>query len=159
MSVEGVDRVRNFIKKYGIKAEILEFKESVESVSKASKVSGFPSSKILKTIVIIADEKPYIVILPGDRKLDFKKLRDVLNVRKIRLANSNEVEELLNIKPGEVSPFLDEVLKYKIILDKSAVDKDEVVVGGGSIYHLVRTYVNEIIKVLKPEIEDISKTS
>ena len=158
MSLKGVDRVKNFIEKYKIKAEILEFKDTVESVSTASRASGFPSSKILKTMIIIVEEKPYIVILPGDRKLDFEKLSRELNVRNIRLAKPSEVKEILKVKPGEVSPFLDEVLKYNIIIDKSVVDKGEVLVGGGSIHHLVKVHVDEIIKVLKPSIKDISKS-
>lgn len=157
MSLGGVDRVRNFIEKYRVKAEVLEFKETVETVSKASRASGFSFDKILKTMVIIAEEKPYIVILPGDKKLDFKKLSKELNVKNIRLANPNEVEELLNIKPGEVSPFLDEISKCNVIIDESVVDKGEVLVGGGSIHHLVKVHVDEIIRVLKPEIKDISK--
>ena len=111
MSMGGIDRVKNFIKKYGVRAEVLEFSGTVENVSAASKASGFPPSKILKTLVVIAEGKPYVVILSGDRKLDFKKLRRELNVKDARLAKPKDVEGLLNVKPGEVTPFLDEVLK------------------------------------------------
>ena len=158
MSVKGVCRVRDFIEKHGVRAEILEFSGTVESVSAASNASGFPPSKILKTLVVIAEKRPYIVILPGDRKLDFKKLSRELNVKNIRLAKPSEVESLLNVKPGEVSPFLDEVLKYDVIIDGSVMDRGEVLVGGGSIHHLVKVHVVEVVKVLKPSIKDISKT-
>ena len=157
MNMSGVDRVKNFIEKYGVKAKVLEFSNTVESVVSASKASGFPPSKILKTMIVIAEEKPYVIILPGDRKLDFKKLSRELNVKNVRLAKPNEVENLLNVKPGEVSPFLDEILKYNVIIDKSVVDRNEVLVGGGSLHHLVKVHVDEIIKVLKPSIKDISK--
>ena len=90
MSVKGVGRVRDFIGKYGVRAEILEFSGTVESVSAASNASGFPPSRILKTLVVIAGEKPYVVILPGDRKLDFKKLSRELNVRKVKLARPKD---------------------------------------------------------------------
>ncbi len=157
MNLEGIDRVKNFIEKYRVKAEILEFKETVETVHDASRVSGYSADKILKTMVVIVEEKPYIIILSGDKKLDFKKLSKELNVRNVRLAKPSEVEKILNVKPGEVSPFLDEVLRCNVIIDKSVVDKGEVLVGGGSLHHLVKTHVDEIIKVLKPSIKNISK--
>ena len=157
VSVEGVGRVRDFIEKYGVRAEILEFSGTVESVSAASNASGFPPSRILKTLLVIAGKRPYVVILPGDRRLDFKKLSRELNVKNVRLAKPSEVKELLNVKPGEVSPFLDEVLKYDVIVDESVMNRGEVLVGGGSMHHLVRVHVDEVVRVLKPSIKDVSK--
>lgn len=157
MGIGGVDRVRNFIRRYGVRAEVLEFRSTVESVSSASRALSFPPSRILKTLVVIAGEKPYVVILPGDRKLDFKKLSRELNVRKVKLVRPKDVEGLLNVKPGEVSPFLDEVLRFDVIIDKSVLGRGEVLVGGGSLHHLVKVHVDEIIRVLKPSIRDISK--
>ena len=155
--MRGLDRVKDFIGKHGIRAEILGFKEGVETVPKASRASGIPPDKILKTIVVIVEERPYIVILPGDRKLDFKKLSRELNARDIRLAKPSEVERFLNVKPGEVSPFLDEVLRFDVIIDELVLDKGKVLIGGGSINHLVKVHVNEVIRVLKPTIRDVSK--
>mgnify|MGYP000725223350 CR=1 FL=1 len=155
--MKGVERVREFIRRYAVNAEVLEFSDTVESVFTASRASGYPPGKILKTLVVIAEKRPYITILPGDKKLDFKKLSRELNVKNIRLARPIEVENILNVKPGEVSPFLDEILKYDVIVDKSVVNRGEVLVGGGSINHLVKVHVDEIIRVLKPVIKDISK--
>ena len=124
-----------------------------------SRASGFPPSKILKTLVAIAKGKPYVVILPGDRRLDFEKLSRELNVSDVRLAKPYEVEELLDVRPGEVSPFLDEILKCSVIIDESVRSEGEVLVGGGSIRHLVKVHVDEIVRVLKPSVKDVSKVS
>ena len=159
MNMEGVNRVKNFIKEHGVEAEVLEFNETVESVPTASRASGFPPSKILKTLVAIAEGRSYVVILPGDRKLDFGKLSRELSAENVRLAKPDEVEELLNVRPGEVSPFLDEVLKYDVIIDESVRGKGEVLVGGGSTRHLVKVHVDEIVRVLKPSVKDVSKVS
>ena len=153
----GLDRVKSFLRRYRVKAEILEFKETVKSVYTASRASGFPPGKILKTLVVIAGGRPRVVVLPGDRRLDFRKLSRELNVGSVRLAKPGEVEGLLNVKPGEVSPFLDEVLRYDVIVDESVTDRGEVLVGGGSAHHLVKVHVGEIVRTLRPSIKDVSR--
>ncbi len=157
--MRGVDRVRDFIRRCEVKAEILEFSGTVESVATASRASGFPPNKILKTLMVIAEGRPHIVMLQGDRRLDLRKLSEELNARDVRLAKPEEVKELLDVEPGEVSPFLDEVLKYSVIIDRSASDLGEVLVGGGSRHHLVKVHVDEVIRVLRPDIRDVSRVS
>ena len=107
--MSAVSKIKEFIRKYGIKAEILEFKDTVESVASASRASGVSEDKILKTLIVIAGSKPYAVILPGDKKLDFKRLAVVTGAEKIRLARHSEVINITGVKPGEVSPLTEDV--------------------------------------------------
>ncbi len=149
-------KVVKFISCRGIKAEVMYFKSKVTSVRTASKASGFPEEKILKTLIVLGDNKPYAVILPGERKLDFEKLRDKIGVRECRLATPREVEEITGFRPGEVSPLTEEVGKLTLLIDSSALGRGEVLVGGGSNYALVKISVDELVKTLNPLVVDVS---
>ena len=155
--MSAVNKIKEFIRKYGIRAEILEFKDTVESVASASRASGVSKDKILKTLIVIAGSKPYAVILPGDKKLDFKRLAVVTGAEKIRLARHSEVINITGFKPGEVSPLTEDVKKLNVVVDESVLNKGEVLVGGGSLHHLVLVNVNELIRVLKPKIANVGK--
>ncbi len=155
--MKGVDKVKEFISKYKVNAKILKFKETVESVKSASKASGVSEDKILKTLIIIADGKPYVTILPGDKRLNFKQVATILNAKKVRLAKPNEVINITGVKPGEVSPLTEEIKNLSIIVDESVINKDEVLVGGGSLHHLVKVNVKELIRILKPRIAQIGR--
>lgn len=159
MHSEGVVRVAEFIKLHKLEAKILEFSETVESVMKASKASGMPPHNIVKTLILIADGKPYAVLISGDRRLDLKKLRKLLKVKKVRLAKPSELEEMIGLKPGEISPLIESVAKLYVILDKEVLNREVVLVGGGSIHHLVKVKVNELVSVLNPTIADVSEGS
>jgi len=152
----GVEEVRKFIEKYGVKAEILEFENTVETVSTASKASGYPERRILKTLIVFADEKPYVAIVRGDRKLSFKEFAKAVGARKVRLAKINEVQNIVGVKPGEVSPLLENILKLSVVLDNSVLEEKTVLVGGGSLNHLVKIDVNELIRILNPKIAKIT---
>ncbi len=108
-------------------------------------------------MIVIAGSKPYAVILPGDKKLDFKRLAVVTGAEKIRLARHSEVINITGVKPGEVSPLTEDVKKLNVVVDESVLNKGEVLVGGGSLHHLVLVNVNELIRVLKPKIANVGK--
>ncbi len=154
--MSGVVKVTEFIKKFHVKAEILEFKNTVETVSLASKASGFPKHKILKTLIIFADKKPCIAIVRGDKKLDLKRVAKILGVRRVRLAKLDEVVSVVGVKPGEVSPLLEDVLEYTILMDESVLEEKNVLVGGGSLKHLVKISTDELVRILNPKIANIT---
>lgn len=153
----GVGKVEEFIKSRSLKAKILRFEKTVESVKSASEASGYPEANILKTLLVIADGKPYAVILPGDKRLDFKLLTRTLNVKSVRMARAREIRELLGVGPGEVSPLIREILSIKRILDSEALKKRKVLVGGGSLHTLVEIEIRELVEAIKPEIAEVSK--
>lgn len=155
--LNAVEQVRRFINEYNVNAEILEFEGTVETVETASRLSGVEPGTILKTLVLKSGDRWFAVILKGDSRLDLRKLRRALGVDKIRFARPNELVELLGVEPGGVSPFLEGLKSMEVILDSDIMSlKGTILAGGGSKHHLVRTNVNEIIRVLNPEILDVS---
>ena len=47
----------------------------------------------------------YLVCMPGEKRLNIKKLRKSLKERKLHFASSEELNEYLNVTPGSVSIF------------------------------------------------------
>lgn len=80
-------------------------------------VFGIPA----KSLLVKAGEHFYLCIVPADKKLNSKKLEDVLKVKKIRFANPEELMQLLRLTFGSVSPFgllNDKEHKVKLIIDE-----------------------------------------
>jgi len=153
----GLELVRKFIEENNVKAEILTFTSTVESVKSAAMASGFEEKNIIKTLLLKCDDEIFAVMLPGDKKLDYKKIKKYIGCRKIRLLYPHEVKEVCGMNIGEVSPLTHTIAKLKLIADQSIVDRDIVLVGGGSLKNLVKINVKELIRVLNPELTDISK--
>lgn len=152
-----VNTVEEFIKYRNVKAEILRFKGKVVSADMASKVSGFPKDKIVKTLIVIADGKPYAILLSGDKMLDYGKLRKLLKCKKVRLARREEVMEVSGFDVGEVSPLSLSLEHVPKIADSTILSKDVVLIGGGSHYTLIKIETKELIKAINPIIANISR--
>lgn len=152
-----IESVLRYIKRKKVKAEIIYLKNKAVSAEDASRLSGFPVKSIVKTIIVIGDGKPYVVLISGDKKIDYVKLGKVIKCRIIRLANRDEVKKLTGFEVGEVSPLsfrLDRMVK---IIDKKLLAMDTVLLGAGSHNALIKIKIKELLKTIKPLIADISK--
>ena len=155
---KGLEAVRRFIAARGVKAEILEFSDTVESVESASRASGYPPDRILKTLIVKGDGEYYAVIIRGDRRLNLKKLAERLGLKDVRLARPGEIRKLLGVGPGEVSPLMEGISKLHVLVDSSILTiEGDVLVGGGTLRHLVRVTPHELLCALSPSILDVSE--
>jgi Ala-tRNA(Pro) deacylase len=51
------------------------------------------------------NEKYFLVILPAYKKLDNRKIQELTSSKKIRFSNAKELDDLMKLTPGSVSPF------------------------------------------------------
>jgi prolyl-tRNA synthetase len=71
-------------------------------------VAGFlklPASRIIKTLVYIADGKPLAVLVRGDHGVNELKLARAIGAQELSLARDEEVVEATGVAPGFVGPI------------------------------------------------------
>jgi len=155
--MSGVEEVERFIREHGLDVEILRFDEPVRTVEEAAERSKTDPSEIVKTMILIADDRPIAAMVQGDRRIDLRKLRRVLKADYVRLAKPGEVLKLLGIGVGAVSPLLNSMKRIKCVMDERILMKERVLAGGGSEKTLISVRPKDLAEILKPIIADISK--
>jgi Ala-tRNA(Pro) deacylase len=93
-----------FLSKLGIPYELARHK-SVYTIEEA--MAELPGRTEIKNLFIQDDKgrRQYLVIMPGLKKLDLKKLAVDLGEKKVRFCSPEKVENMLGVKPGSVSIF------------------------------------------------------
>lgn len=71
----------------------------------AARVRGTTLRSGAKALVVKADEQFLMFVLPADRRLDSKGLRQRHGWRSLRFASRDEVLELTGLAPGSIPPF------------------------------------------------------
>ncbi|MGM9569578.1 MAG: YbaK/EbsC family protein [Phascolarctobacterium sp.] len=69
---------------------------------------GLPNVQAAVKSLLLTDDKHqsfYLVVLPLDKRLDLKELRAKIGSRRLTMASSAELMELLELTPGAVTPF------------------------------------------------------
>ena len=79
------------------------FSEETRTVEDASRSVGAPE-EILKTLVLLADDKPVIALMSGPNRIDLKKVKILLKARKVSMAKAEWVLHHLGFEVGGVPP-------------------------------------------------------
>ncbi|MCA9346665.1 prolyl-tRNA synthetase associated domain-containing protein [Candidatus Saccharibacteria bacterium] len=94
----------DFLIKLDIKFELVKHK-AVYTIEEA--MAELPGRTEIKNLFIQDDKgkRQYLVIMPGMKRLDLKRLAEDLGEKKVRFCSPEKVENMLGVKPGSVSIF------------------------------------------------------
>lgn|SRR5512134_772847 len=104
MEERGASEVKAFFEARGLSKEIRSFEESTHNSELAAQTLGVLVGQIAKTILLIVDDSPVIVVISGDRRVDLKKVKALRGGKKVRLGGPEDVTARTGFKVGAVSP-------------------------------------------------------
>jgi Ala-tRNA(Pro) deacylase len=104
----------------------------------------------------VPDTDYVMCVLPGDRKIDFKKLKSVLSARDVTLADPSAVEKTVGVKIGAVSPF-GNLSGLTVLLDESICDNEEIVFNVGDHCKSVKMKLSDYLRLVNPQRLSFSK--
>ncbi len=84
---------------------------------------------ILKAVAYIADSRPVIAMIRGDKEVEETKLMNVLNALEIRPMENNEVKEFLNSEAGFISYRNVDKSKVRVVFDNTVKGMKNFVLG------------------------------
>jgi Ala-tRNA(Pro) deacylase len=100
-----LNRIRERLQQAGVESYTLLFHRPVFTSEEAAAVRGTPLASGAKALVLKADDRFILAVLPADRKLDNRRLREQLGVKSLRFASREELLQLTGVPPGAVPPF------------------------------------------------------
>lgn len=125
------EQIYEYIKTKQIWYEITEHK-AVYSMSEISEVEiPYPESDA-KNLFVRDDKKEnyYLITVRGNKRVNLKEFRKENNTRPLSFASEKELEEIIQILPGSVSPLgilNDKENKVKVFLDKEFIEKTDII--------------------------------
>lgn len=125
-----------------------------------SKLRGNRLSQAAKAMVLQVklskDTKSFVLaIIPGDRKLDFKKIAFLLKAKSVRLAPPDQAEQLTQCKMGSVPPFsFDKNLK--ILADPLLKENSQIVFNAGKLDRSIVLNCRSYFELARPKIAEIT---
>lgn len=100
-----IERVQSYLDQYNLGLKIIELKEDTSTCELAAGALGVEAGQIAKTLVFLADGRPVLVVASGDRKINSRKLKRLLCVPKVRMADPETVLEVTGYPVGGVCPL------------------------------------------------------
>ena len=137
--------VKSYLETKGFGDRLTEHEETIDTVEHAAMRIGCTEPEIAKTLSFIVVEKPVIVVMAGDGRVNSSKFKAQFHT-KPHMIPRDQVEKITGFQPGGVCPFAVPE-NIPIWLDVSMKRFEYVHPAGGNEYTSVMLTPEELEKV------------
>ncbi|KKR79282.1 MAG: Aspartyl-tRNA synthetase [Microgenomates group bacterium GW2011_GWB1_40_9] len=130
--------------------------EAVFTSQDAAKVRNTNMHQGAKALIMYADGNPIMVVVPGDMKVDTKGFKELYQVRDLRMATSEEVEQVTCVLIGAVPPF-GNIFQIPLYVDQRLRENEEIVFNAGEHTKSIQMKETDFEKVAKPIVGEFTK--
>ena len=147
---EPVERVVSFLRSSGTEAVVEEFPQGTPTAADAAEAVGCELRQIVKSLVFTCGTRNVLVMVPGDRRADGKKVAAAAGCDKAKVASGEVVLETTGFEPGAVAPFPLRRID-RVFVDRSFLALDRVWVGAGSTRHMAALAPVDLVRLARAE--------
>ncbi|MFE1244470.1 proline--tRNA ligase [Fictibacillus sp. NPDC058756] len=120
--------------------------QTAKNIEDVSAFLNVPASKIIKSLLYMADGEPVLVLVRGDHEVNEIKLKNELSASDVVMASEADAVKWLNTKPGSIGPVL--VSDVKVIADQAVPRMANAVCGANEEgYHFVNANAERDFKI------------
>ena len=148
-------KLLNHLDKNKTKYEILKHR-TVYTAYDAAQTMKRKLQEIAKTLLVKADKKYYLVVIPAHYKLDLAKVKKLLKAKKVQLAKEGEMKTKFKVKPGAITPF-GTIHKVEVLVDKALLKVRDAIFGAGSFTESIRMKVKDFFKTEEAKTGNLGK--
>lgn len=135
-------KAKEYLQKYGLENKIMEFDVSSATVEEAARAINCKEEEIAKTLSFIVNDKPILIVIAGDSKVDNSKFKVEFHT-KAKMIPFDNVEEMIGHSIGGVCPFgINE--NVSVYLDNSLKRFEIIYPACGSSNSAVKLTLNEL---------------
>lgn len=103
-----------------------------------------------KALLLKVDGDFGLFVLPADRRLNSRAIRDEFGAKRTRFASAEELMELTGLVPGSVPPFGEPLLPFSLHLDAKIPENERIAFNAGSLEHSFLMSVEDYLFAAKP---------
>lgn len=112
---------------------------------------------VFKTLVTVSGKNiNYVFVIPVCRELDLKKAAKAVGEKKIDMLKAKDLLPLTGYIHGGCSP-IGMKKNFRTVFHTTAKDYDTIIFSGGKVGYQVEVALNDISKIIRYEISDITE--
>lgn len=120
-----------FLEQKKIPFEVVKYDHEQKGAEFASRASGFPLERTVKTLVVDLGKKQYtLVLMPGNKQLSMKRLARTRGVKRAAMVDTQTAERITGYLVGGISPFGTRQ-KLQVVMEESILKFEEILINAG----------------------------
>ncbi len=146
-------QITAFLKDQNIDYEELSH-QPVYTSEEAAGIRGLSMSEGTKSLLVKVDGTFYLFIIPGNKRLNSKKVKQLLAAKKLRFATKEEVQEIMHCEVGACYPF-GNLIGITQFVDEIFVKNECISLSPGTHTKSIRMKWKDYQKSIQPTLADL----
>jgi len=151
-----VKKVREFIKKFDPKLEVLVLDTTARTAQEAANSLKCEVGAIVKSLLFRAENTFLICLIAGDKRCSLNKLKKTLQKKDVSMANADEVKKNTGFSIGGVAPVA-HATSLDILIDNSLNRFPYIFAAAGHPNCVFKITYDDLIKITKGSEKEISE--
>ena len=151
-----VKKVKEFIKKFDPKLEVLVLDTTARTAQDAANSLKCEVGAIVKSLLFRAENTFLICLIAGDKRCSLNKLKKTLQKKDVSMANADEVKKNTGFSIGGVAPVA-HAISLDILIDKSLNRFPYIFAAAGHPNCVFKITYDDLIKITKGSEKEISE--
>ncbi len=151
-----LDRIRQWLTEQAVSFRALHHQPTRTSEESAA-VRGEALAVGAKALVMKAGGQFALFVISAAQRIDGRKIRAQLGVKKTRFATPDELMELTGLTPGAVPPFGRPILDLDLYVDTSVRANDRVAFNAGSLTDSIIMAADDYFNLIDATIFDFAR--
>lgn len=149
-------KLKEYLKSNKVKFETLKHKE-VYTAQEIAAAQHVPGMELAKVVMVKADGKFVMTVLPSCYRIDLKKLKGAIGSKNVKLATEKEFKDLFpDCEIGAMPPF-GNLYNIPVIAEKVLTQDEKIVFNAGTHKDTVRIKYTDFAKLANPKVVEFSE--
>jgi Ala-tRNA(Pro) deacylase len=111
-----------------------------------------PGNEVAKSVVVKADDRFVLVVLPAPRKVGLERLNEILDARSVRIAEESEFTSLFpGCEVGAMPPF-GNLYGLDVYVDESLTQDEEIIFNACTHVEAIRMKYKDFERMANPKV-------
>ncbi len=149
-------QLKKFLDGSGVSYKVTKHPEAFTAQEVAA-AEHVPGKAMAKVVIVLADKKPVMTVLPASYRVDFKKLKKLLGAKSVRLASEDEFGGLFpDCEVGAMPPF-GEMFDLPVYSDQVLQEDERVTFNAGTHTETVSVAYADFERLANPTVGDFAE--
>ena len=153
---EAVVRVQNVLSEFSNSLKIIILENTARTAKDAANALNCEIGAIVKSLLLKADDKFVLCLIPGDKKCSLNKLKKAILKKDVCMADAEQVKKNTGFSIGGVSP-VGHLKKIDVLVDKTFDRFNDVFAAAGHPNSIFKISNLDLLKITNGKTLDISE--
>jgi Cys-tRNA(Pro) deacylase len=156
LNKEPVKRAEKSIKEFDPNLKVIFLEQTARTAQDAATALGCNVGAIVKSLLFSAGNNFVLCLVSGDKRCSLSKLKKILDIKDVSMANAEDVKKITGYTIGGVSP-VGHLIKLKIYIDSSLERFTTVFAAAGHPNCVFKINFNKLINLTSGEIKELTE--